>query len=346
MTRQDILQCAHEPFGDAFYYGPERLAERYDNDEAGRVRSGFSKTTYQDVLDRLDRDGSEQGKRVFIKDMAYYLMPPNGENPSIAPSLRKNTGTGTTNGAGPSNGYTNGVNGNHHVNGHGHTNGVNGHTRTNGADKPERRGSDATCNPTVIPLEILKKFHWAFLIRHPRRGIPSYVRCCSPPLSEMTGWDHFMPSEAGYAELRRLFEYLREQGLVGPSVAGQAKQTGDEVSITVLDADELLDRPEQAIRAFCEQMGVSFKPDMLEWDDEANQKYVANAFAKWNGWHNDAINSTGLTARTHAKKPVSEESENEEWRRSYGEEGQRIIRACVDENTPHYEYLKSFALKF
>lgn len=59
MTRQNTLQCAHEPFGDAFYYGPERLGERYENDEKGRLSSGFSKTKYQDVLDRLERDGSE-----------------------------------------------------------------------------------------------------------------------------------------------------------------------------------------------------------------------------------------------------------------------------------------------
>ena len=59
MTRQDILKCAHEPFGDAFYYGPERLGERYEDDEEGRLSSGFSKTTYKDVIDRLDRDASE-----------------------------------------------------------------------------------------------------------------------------------------------------------------------------------------------------------------------------------------------------------------------------------------------
>ena len=51
--------CAHEPFGDSFYYGPERLGERYDQDEKAREDSGFSKTTYQDVLNRLERDGSE-----------------------------------------------------------------------------------------------------------------------------------------------------------------------------------------------------------------------------------------------------------------------------------------------
>jgi len=53
MTRSDILHCVHEPFGDAFYYGPERLSERYDKDEAARVKSGFAETTYKDVLDNL-----------------------------------------------------------------------------------------------------------------------------------------------------------------------------------------------------------------------------------------------------------------------------------------------------
>lgn len=53
MTRRDILECAHEPFGDAFYFGPERLSSRYDDDEAARVSSGFSDVTYKDVLDGL-----------------------------------------------------------------------------------------------------------------------------------------------------------------------------------------------------------------------------------------------------------------------------------------------------
>ncbi|KAI0396900.1 hypothetical protein F5Y17DRAFT_464914 [Xylariaceae sp. FL0594] len=346
LTCQDTLQCAHEPFGDAFYYGPERLGERYADDEASREASGFSKTTYRDVVERLEQDGSE-GKRVFIKDMAYYLMPPNGGKPSIAPSLRgyvKEEKTVAS--ANPT------------VDGQDHTNGVNGHhvSGTDGiSSEVKDLGSDGTGNPTVLPLDILKRYHWTFLIRHPRRGIPSYVRCCSPPLSETTGWDHFIPSEAGYVELRRLFDYLREQGLIGPSVAHDAyasatpKEKRDaqgEVTITVLDADDLLDHPKEAVRAFCRETGIPFSEDMLKWDNEENQKIVAEVFAKWNGWHNDAISSKGLTARTHPKKTVTEESENEEWRQKYGEEGQRIIRACVDENTPHYEYLKSFALKF
>lgn len=59
MTRRDTLKCIHEPFGDAFYYGPERLSERYENDVQTRVESGFSASTFQTVLDRLERDGDE-----------------------------------------------------------------------------------------------------------------------------------------------------------------------------------------------------------------------------------------------------------------------------------------------
>lgn len=53
MTRRDILHCVHEPFGDAFYFGPERLSERYENDEEARKTSGFSDVTFKDVMDRL-----------------------------------------------------------------------------------------------------------------------------------------------------------------------------------------------------------------------------------------------------------------------------------------------------
>src|SRR5699024_5726255 len=125
-----------------------------------------------------------QGKRVFIKDMAYYLFPPEGQPTKIAESL-------------------------------------------GGGEEPG--------NPTVIPLDILRKFHFTFLIRHPRRSIPSYYRCVIPPLNEITGWNDFMPSETGYEELVRLFDYLIEQGIV------------DKDHLTVLDADDLLDKPEAMI---------------------------------------------------------------------------------------------------
>lgn len=59
MTQRDTLQCVHEPFGDAFYYGPERLGPRYENDEAARTESGFNDSTYKTIFDRIERENSE-----------------------------------------------------------------------------------------------------------------------------------------------------------------------------------------------------------------------------------------------------------------------------------------------
>jgi len=311
MTRRETLQCAHEPFGDSFYYGPERLSERYD--DKGRQESGFANTTYKDVLDRLERDGSD-GKRVFVKDMAYYLMAPSDKPTELAPSITDLSNVSATD----------------------------GEKHANGTSTGTPKGLE---NPTCIPLDILKKFQWTFLIRHPRSGIPSFYTCCTPPLNAATGWDSFMPNEMGYLELRKLFDYLCDQKLVGPHKAGEQAQSDGDVSITVVDADDLLDKPAAVIEAFCRETGIEYTPEMLCWDDEENHKYVADAFAKWNGWHNDAIKSTKLTARTHAKKIATPETENKQWAERFGEDASKLIRKLVDENIPHYEYLKQFAVK-
>lgn len=59
MTRPDILTCVHEPFGDAFYFGPERLSSRYENDEEAREESGFAQSSFKAIFDRIEREGKE-----------------------------------------------------------------------------------------------------------------------------------------------------------------------------------------------------------------------------------------------------------------------------------------------
>ena len=269
-----------------------------------------------------------QGKRVFIKDIAYYLFPENGAPATTAPSLLpvnakgsakpgtelngthtvngingvangvtngavNGVANGTTNGAasGATNGATNGAthgaaNGTTHGAANGATNGA-----ANGAANGAVNGVHKPVNPTVIPTEMLKKFHFTFLIRHPRRSIPSYFRCTVPPLDAVTGFYHFMPSEAGYDELRRLFDYLKDEGIIGGN---------SQVPITVIDADDLLDKPAEIIEEYCKQVGIEYTPDMLRWEDEENQEYAVKTFEKWNGFHDDVIGSTYLKPRSHA----------------------------------------------
>lgn len=53
MTRRDVLDSQHEPFGDAFYFGPEFLSDRFRDDEAARKASAECDETYKSILDRF-----------------------------------------------------------------------------------------------------------------------------------------------------------------------------------------------------------------------------------------------------------------------------------------------------
>ncbi|KAH6850135.1 hypothetical protein B0I37DRAFT_106170 [Chaetomium sp. MPI-CAGE-AT-0009] len=340
MTRRDILHCIHEPFGDAFYFGPERLSSRYEKDEEARSSSGFANTTYKDVLANLLNLARNDSKRLFIKDIAHYLLPPDRKPACVAPSLAADKPK-TANGAAA------------------HTNG----TTPNGSNS-NSNSNRTSGNPTVVPLPLLREFHFTFLIRHPRRAIPSYYRCTIPPLSAKTGFHSFMPNEAGYDELRRLFDYLLQEGVITPqpqqpqgdhpngtngthSTNGTngTNGSGGGVKVTVVDADDLLDKPAEVVRAFCADVGMDYHDGMLKWQDDEGQQLAEAAFEKWNGFHDDAIGSTELRARVQPKKTPTEAEEDEEWRKKFGEEGQRVIRECVDANVADYEYLKSFAIR-
>ncbi|PNS18266.1 hypothetical protein CAC42_7635 [Sphaceloma murrayae] len=335
MTSRDRIVNIHEPFGDAFYFGPERLGRRYEADEKARTESGFADSTYKSVFDDILAAGSE-GRRVFIKDIAHYLAPPNGRPASIAPSLQR-----VERGVGTSASFE-------------HTNGA----KTNGAKKSDLPydTEPESDNPTVVPSEVLRQFHFAFLIRHPKHSIPSYWRCTIAPLDKVTGFYDFMPEEAGYDELRRIFDYMKSTGIVGPKVSGQdvngsANGTNgvnghnaNEVPITLVDADDLLNNPEPIMRKFCEAVGIKFTPKMLEWDTPEDHEFAKDKFEKWKGFHEDAINSTGLHAREHGKPETTPEQDFEDWKQKYGEEAAVVIRDTVEKCLADYEYLKQFAI--
>jgi len=59
MTRRQSLQTIHEPFGDAFYFGPERMGTRFEDDEKSRLESGFADSTFKTILDRIESEAEE-----------------------------------------------------------------------------------------------------------------------------------------------------------------------------------------------------------------------------------------------------------------------------------------------
>ena len=208
--------------------------------------------------------------------MAYYLMRPDGGQTHLAPSLLE---------------------------------------RYDCEDAPTSRsltwdksaGSQGELkNPTVIPEEILIGFKFAFLIRHPCKSTPSFFRCTQPPLDEVTRWHVFLPSEAGYLEVRKFFDYLCSlKGLDVKAGDTNNEEIRQEIKkqICIIDADDLLDHPAIAVRAFCESVGLEYNPDMLRWNTQQDEEQAEKAFEKWKGWHEDALRSKGLTPRQHVSLP-------------------------------------------
>jgi len=62
-VERDDFEVLHEPFSDAYYYGEDRLSDRYSDVEPEAVNN------YENVLARVLEP---RERRVFVKDMAYH----------------------------------------------------------------------------------------------------------------------------------------------------------------------------------------------------------------------------------------------------------------------------------
>lgn len=111
-------------------------------------------------------------------------------------------------------------------------------------------------NSSLIPTALLTdpNIHHTFLIRHPSKAIPSYERLCFP--GSDTGFDYFDPEEAGYRELRMLFDVVRESN----------QQHGRPAPL-LIESEELLRDPETLMKVWCDDCGIDFDKSMLTWNE-------------------------------------------------------------------------------
>jgi len=74
MQKKDT-EVLHEPFGEPFYYGPERMSGRFT--EAQCNASDAKDVTYSDIFQLiLQTQASSDGKSIVVKDMAQYIVQP------------------------------------------------------------------------------------------------------------------------------------------------------------------------------------------------------------------------------------------------------------------------------
>jgi hypothetical protein len=89
----------------------------------------------------------------------------------------------------------------------------------------------------VISRDDLARMEHAFLVRSPELACPSYYRCCVDMETEFGDYD---PKEAGYVELRILFDFIRHHGI--------------DVDPVVIDAETLTAYPETTLKYLCARL--------------------------------------------------------------------------------------------
>jgi hypothetical protein len=325
MTRRNLVTCFHEPFGDAFYFGPERISPAWLRWPADQIdKTGRAHYTYdyvlQTILDAIKVGQAilwflsslltarnyyqEPSKRVFLKDMSYHIIPPSHSPNATAPSLQ-------------------------HL--------------SNPRDPP---------NPTLLPTSLLNTFQFIFLIRRPSASMPSLYRCFIPPLSEKTGEHTLDPTELGYRETRLLFDYLSPPAL-RPAISATSIRSSHGVQDALpilIDADDLLAHPEFILRSVCARLNFPYSSSMLSWSTPEDHVHAESLFKKYAGYHEDALNSTGLRSRTADRQATGRDAktraeEDQEWTERYGSEAASEIRSAVDLCREDYEYLRGFRIK-
>ncbi|CAF3517995.1 unnamed protein product [Rotaria socialis] len=163
-------------------------------------------------------------------------------------------------------------------------------------------------NPTVLPIEFLKRCKHTFILRTPRKSVPSLYR------AYVRNNLKFIHDDIGYPELQALFEFLTE--LTGTPPA-------------LVEAGDLVEKPEAIMRMYCESgIGDRFEAQMLEWKAER-----VEAFDKWSGWHDMAQYSTGFNQCQRATDNNDELILPDD------------VQEVIEKSMPIYEKLREFKLR-
>ncbi|CAB4011236.1 Hypothetical predicted protein [Paramuricea clavata] len=131
-------------------------------------------------------------------------------------------------------------------------------------------------NYDVLRQKGLSEYKHSFLIRHPKKAVTSLYRASLN--AKKTGWDYFDPDEVGFRQLHELYEFVVKEFDSCP---------------VIVDADDLLESPEEMMEKYCEATGLVYQENMTSWEPGA----TIPEWNIWDGWHDAVLNSTGLVQK-------------------------------------------------
>ena len=126
-------------------------------------------------------------------------------------------------------------------------------------------------------------------------------------------WPDVHLKELAFLEQRELFDRLADRD-------GQAPP--------VIDSDDLLENPEEIVRAYCDAVGLPFVKDALTW--KAGVGTEAYSWYDGGSWHETLKGSTGLTPQKPGYTDISSAPDH--------------AKALYKVVQPHYEHLYQYRL--
>ena len=118
----------------------------------------------------------------------------------------------------------------------------------------------------------------AFLIRHPRDVLTSYVRIRERPTL----------ADTGFTQQLEIFEWVRRQQRAAP---------------IVVDAVDVLNEPRRTLGLLCEALGIPFEESMLSWS--SGSRSTDGVWAPY--WYREVVNSTGFRPYQPKGEPVPDD---------------------------------------
>lgn len=159
--------------------------------------------------------------------------------------------------------------------------------------------------------ERFKDFSHSFLIRDPQRAVLSCYR--AEPRSFK---DFNEQGTMGYTALYELYTLLKSKLNFDP---------------VIIDADDLLAKPESMMKSYCERVGLPYKEGMTKWEPYSGltQDFKDQYFFGYH-WVNTALKSSGL--QKPSTIPVIPEDVPQE------------VKKCIDDSFVPYNELYSLRM--
>jgi hypothetical protein len=146
-----------------------------------------------------------------------------------------------------------------------------------------------------------------FIIRHPAEAIASHRRL-TPDLGR---------DEIGFARLYEIFDAVR-------TATGSAP--------VVVDSDDLLERPHETVRAYCDAVGIPFVPQALSWQPGMREEWAATS-----RWHESTSRTTGFAT------PHSRPADRPDPAAALADDP--VLTGHLEYHLPYYELLRGAALR-